>query len=61
MTVGEFLEMCTQDWIKVDFFDCENENETTTAYIGEVREDILDAEMMSWDIDNGRICINYVK
>lgn len=63
MTVREFLELCTQDWIEVEFFNCDTE-ESITEPIEYVRdygdhEDIAEAEIMSWDIDNGKLCINY--
>lgn len=64
MTVREFLEMCTQDYILVDLFDCEEERDLITINIGDYEdeqyEDIMEAEMMSWDIENNRICINYL-
>ena len=64
MTVREFLEMCTQDYILVDLFDCGEERDLITINIGDYEdeqyEDIMKAEMMSWDIENNRICINYL-
>lgn len=64
MTVREFLEMCTQDYILVDLFDCEGERDLITINVGDYEdeqyEDIMEAEMMSWDIENNRICINYL-
>ena len=64
MTVREFIDMCTQDWIDIDLFNCDT-SESTTMYIGDVDdekyEELMSAEFMSWDIsDGGSICINYV-
>ena len=62
MTVYDFITMCTQDWIEVDLYDCDS-GDCITVNIDEAGEyeDIMSAEMMSWDIEDGRICINYVK
>lgn len=63
MTVYDFLSMCTQDWIDIDLFDCDAEESVTIniSDMDDLDEEILEAEMMSWDIDNGRLCINYYR
>lgn len=62
LTVREFLEMCTQDWIDVDLFNCDTED-CITIYIGDMDdeeyEEIMEANVESWDVGNEKICINY--
>lgn len=62
-TVYDFLNLCTQDWIDIDLFDCDTEESTTIniADMNDLDQDILYAEVMSWDVDNGKVCINYSK
>lgn len=64
MTVMDFLDMCAQDWIDVDLYNCDT-SETMTVNIGDIDDEkyegVMSAEFMSWDIDSGRICINYVR
>lgn len=63
ITVWDFLDMCTQDWIDIDLFNCDT-GECIMINIADINEaeyeDIMNAQAMSWDIgDSGRICINY--
>ena len=60
-TVYDFLNLCTQDWIDIDLFDCDTEESTTIniADMNDLDQDVLYAEVMSWDINGGRLCINF--
>lgn len=62
LSVGEFLEMCTQDWIDVDLFNCDTDD-CITINIADMNEEeyeeIMQGSVESWDVDNNKICINY--
>ena len=63
MLVWDFVDMCTQDDIEIELWNC-GTNEDTVVNINDLRNDpglghFLRANMESWDINNGRICINY--
>lgn len=65
MTVRDALEMSSQDDIIFDLFDCDTEDchrniemPINGIYDDEI-EEILDCELVSWDIENGIICFNY--
>lgn len=62
LTVREFLEMCTQDWIDVDLFNCDTDDCITiniSDMDDEEYEEIIEGNVESWDVDYGKICINY--
>lgn len=62
LSVGEFLEMCTQDWIDVDLFNCDTDECITinmTDIDEEEYEEIMEGYVQSWDINCDKICINY--
>ena len=62
LSVGEFLELCTQDWIDVDFFNCDTDDCITINIADmddEEYEEIMQGNVESWDVDCGKICINY--
>lgn len=62
LSVGEFLGMCTQDWIDVDLFNCDT-GDCITINIADMNEEeyeeIMQGNVESWDVDNNKICINY--
>lgn len=63
MLVWDFVDMCTQDDVEIELWNC-GTNEDTVVNINDLRNDpdldhFLRADMESWDINNGRICINY--
>ena len=62
LTVREFLELCTQDWIDVDLFNCDTDDYITiniSDMDNEEYEEIMEGNVESWDADCGKICINY--
>ncbi len=62
LTVREFLELCTQDWIDVDLFNCDTDDCITINIEdmdNEEYEEIMEANIESWDVGNEKICINY--
>ena len=59
-TVRDFLEMASDDYYEVEFYNVN----TGDSQVMEIREaydhdEIVDAEMQSWDLGNGGLCINY--
>ena len=62
LTVRDFLEMCTQDWIDVDLFNCDT-TDCITINIADIDEDeyeeIMEGNVDSWDVNCDKICINY--
>ena len=62
LSVGEFLELCTQDWIDVDLFNCDTDDCITINIADmddEEYEEIMQGNVESLDVDCGKICINY--
>ncbi len=65
MTVRDMLELSSQDDIVFDLFNCDTEGcihgieMTVNGCYDDDIEEILDCELMSWDIENGVICFNY--
>ncbi len=62
LTVRDFLEMCTQDWIDVDLFNCDT-TDCITINIADIDEEeyeeIMEGNAESWDVNYDKICINY--
>ena len=60
LTVREFLELCTQDWIDIDLFNCDTEDCITINIEDmddEEYEEIMEGNVESWDVDCNKICI----
>ena len=65
ITIRDFLELCAIDWADVLLYDLNTEKEThvNVEHFGELDDDILDAEVVSWDYGTNEgervICLNY--
>ncbi len=61
LTVREFLELCNQDWIDIDLYNCDTDEcirINITEMDNEEYEEIMEGNVESWDISK-TICINY--
>lgn len=61
-TVRDFLESCNQDWIDVNLYNTDTDD-TITINISnmdnEEYEEIMDATFETWDLNEGKMTINY--
>ena len=63
LTIRDFLELRTQDWVKVRLYDF-NTGESIIIDVYDIDdekyEEIMETEMEGWEIeDKDTICINY--
>lgn len=61
-TVRDFLESCNQDWIDVNLYNTDT-GDTITINISDMDneeyEEIMDATFETWDLNEGKMTINY--
>ena len=58
MLVREFTALATDDIIWIKVYDNRMAVDVFQGYIYELSDDILEAEISSWDIEDETICLN---
>ena len=58
ITIQDFVEMAIDDYYSCYIWDNEKEEQVFCGELADIPEELLEQELSSWEIDNGRIGFN---